>query len=795
MLLVGMGTFVLAQSPSKLKRKGDHFVRKGEFAKAIDYFSKLDSTGQTNDPLVAYYLGVAYFYSPDQREKGIPHLEHYLEVTDTNHQAHFLLGRLYHLNYEFDKAIGEYQEFIDDVEADHLFTAPQKAELHDLAAKEIDHCKFGKIAVKNPRNAIIENLGDEINTRYPEYAGVVSKDERHLIYTSRRPDTEGGKQAPDGQFFEDIYHTNMLKGSLFEARSLDTSQERSFFFTLVTEFEYSEAVKMGGAVNSKSHDGSIQLGGDDEHLYFYRDNNVWLVNIHDTAHTDAEKLGSFVNSEFYEPSIFFSYDGDELFIVSDREGGYGGLDIYVSHKVSDGVWTDPVNMGPTVNTPFDEDAPYLDPDDTTLYFSSKGNSSIGDYDIFRCRRTSDSTWSDPVNLGYPINTPAEDIYFTMTPRYNRGYYASSTLGGVGDMDLYRITFADERDPVAELLGLVLQGNELVPAKSKITMKRAEGEEIISQETDTLSGDYFLLLGHGKTYDMLVETEHFVPYQKQFVIPEQRQYYQLYQEIHHVFLYDSEGNIIGQRITVYNALEQGDSNSVDTLVTYYDPEIMARVNEIKEKDEQRNVEVFSDVKFYMTEDSLKNLMRQDTGLNFDFPGNTTVSFMDGEHPAASKDSLNSYTPFGGSLKREDFILDDETTTADLAARADSLASDNLPEINIILHFDYDHHNVSTTAMRRMDTLVSYLQDYPHLKVEIGGHTDSKGTHAYNFTLSVKRALAAHSYLKSKGISSDRLTYKGHGETQPIAPNEHQNGSDNPSGREANRRVEFTISLKE
>ena len=166
-----------------------------------------------------------------------------------------------------------------------------------------------------------------------------------------------------------------------------------------------------------------------------------------------------VNSDYHEPSIFFSYDGKKLFVVSDRPGGYGGLDIYVSENIGEDQWSEPKNLGPEINTEFDEDAPYLDPDEKTLYFASKGHSSMGDFDIFRSV-LEDTTWSDPANLGFPVNTPADDIYFTMTHRYNRGYYASADLNGKGDMDLYRITFSDERDPVAELIGLVKKRRQI-----------------------------------------------------------------------------------------------------------------------------------------------------------------------------------------------------------------------------------------------------------------------------------------------------------------------------------------------
>lgn len=154
-----------------------------------------------------------------------------------------------------------------------------------------------------------------------------------------------------------------------------------------------------------------------------------------------------------------------MFIVSDMEGGYGGLDIYMSEQLENGKWTVPLNLGKNINTPYDEDAPYLDPDNETLYYSSDGHSSIGGFDIFRSKLDG-FNGSPSINLGYPVNTTADDIFFIMTSRYNRGYYSSSKLGGKGDMDIYRISFADERDPVAELKGFVKMGKDLCRPNQK-----------------------------------------------------------------------------------------------------------------------------------------------------------------------------------------------------------------------------------------------------------------------------------------------------------------------------------------
>lgn len=659
---------------SKMQIKGEQFLKKEKYTEAIEYFSTVDSLTRAQDPLYNYYYGMAYYYSPDKKELAIPYLEKYLSQSDSNqisyysHQhVYYVLGKTYHLTYDFEKAKGYYGVYISHIQASISISAEEKATIIASTKREIEQCKFGQIAVNNPRNVVIENLGDTINSIYPEYASVVSQDEKILIFTSRRPDTQGGKKIPNEGFMEDIYRAQMSKGSLYEPRAQNPDSTKGYYFSLVTDFEYDNFKNLGSKINSKGHDGSIQLGVKDSLLYFYRDSDIWSINMYDTLVEKPSKMGMYVNSEEHEPSLFFSYDGKKLLIVSDRPGGYGGLDIYISENQGGSNWSEPVNLGPNINTEYDEDAPYLDPDGKTLYFSSMGNSSIGEYDIFRSR-LSDTTWSSPVNMGYPINTTSDDIYFTMTSRYNRGYYSSGRLEGKGDMDLYRITFSDERDPIAELVGFVKKGDKLTAAQSIITMRAIAGEEEISQETDSIVGDYFLLLGHGKKYEMLVETEGFAPYKRVIEIPEQREYFQLYQEVHHVYLYDSDGNIIGQKITLINAI-----GGVDSTSTYYDEETLAKFELLKNKlGYDFDVNALTDVKFYMSMDSLLLLMEEDSIMDFNFSDSTNVAFL--VNNDSSKYDLDSYIDYSGSLKRVDLFPEDSTSNIDPKSNDFAMATD-------------------------------------------------------------------------------------------------------------------------
>lgn len=652
-------TYLSAQSESKLQTKGEHFLGREMYEEALEYFSLRAENTQKENPLYNYYMGMVLYNMSDRKRESTSFLEAYLERATPQQMAYYehqhvyyMLAKMYHLEYKWDLAEELYSEFIDQVNIATGILPDALEGMLDVANRELDNCRFGRIAVHNPRNVVMEGLGDSINTKYPEYRGVVSQDEKRLIFTSRRPDTKGGQREKEVGYIEDIYSAELEKGSLFEDKKLLGGKNQGSYFNLVTDFNYTNVHRMNDAVNSVKNDRSLQLDQNNDILYFHRDVDIWSIDINEESEKNAvaQKMGLNINSDVYEPSIFFSYDRQKLFIVSDRLGGFGGFDIYVSDKISDEEWSKPRNLGPNVNTPFDEDAPYLDPNGETLYFSSKGHSSMGGYDIFRTKMF-DGSCSEAANMGFPVNTPADELYFTMTNRYNRGYYSSNNLEGKGGMDLYRITFSDERDPLAELMGLVMKGGEMVPAKSKITLTLKGTKERISHETDTLVGDYLLLVGHGKTYTMTVETEEFAPYVKEFVVPEQEEYFHLFQEIHHVHLYDKYGNIIGQKITMYNGT---DEDSISTQ--YSSDESMNHMTDImKNREFKGSIDIKSDVRFYIPKDSIISLMKNDPDMVYDFDENADIFLI--KNAFSNRMDPNSYMIVPDDERNELFeILD-------------------------------------------------------------------------------------------------------------------------------------------
>jgi len=789
LFFVSFGTVCFGQQSS---RQASKFFNRGDFDRALIEYSKLDTaTIENNDN---FKIGACYYLANHDQVKGIPFINKYITNADSVITvAYFYLGSLYHKNEEFDKSIETLELFLTKLDQE-LKNHTIDDELYNNFKKEAEiiivNCNYGKIMVASPRKVLAENLGDSVNSKYQEYAPAISLDEKDLVFTSRRPDGNVSAISDDGDYFENIYMTTLKKGSLFEPKKKNVDPT-SGFFNLVTDFEYSKIERLPAIINSEDHDASIQLSNDGKKLFFYRNSDVWTTEKNDTSWSEPVKMDA-VNSESFEPSVFITLDEKTMFITSEKEGGFGKLDIYVSEKDSSGNWSEMENIGPKINTSDDEDISYVSPDKDIIYFSSKGHSSMGGYDIFKSIKK-DGEWSAPINMGSPINTPFNDAFFIMTSKYNRGYYASERPEGKGGMDLYRLTFTDERIPLAELAGLVLKGDSLVPAKSKITMIENNSVLTTTQNSKDQTGEYLLLVQHGRRYEMLVETEGFAPYKKTFTIPEQVEYFQLYQEIHHIYLRDSEGNIIGQQIITHNAFDDiENATRNDTLNQYFNK---SNYSQYVRDTANTSVQKFVDVKFYISEDSLMSLMEKDENLKFIFPDYAEISFLY-KTDEDFRYALNSYVAGKNIdvnyLRKNSLLVNDMDNAQELTEQIEESLSETKTktfEKPIVVLFGYENYSLTQEGMKEIDILYDFMKENDHVKFLVKGFTDGKGEPDYNLRLSVKRAKSVYSYLVKKGIKKSRLKYEGFGEEYPIAPNFNLDRTDNPEGRALNRRVEF------
>lgn len=511
----------LAQpSPYVLLKEADEDFSYGAYVIALPKYLQLQrqakQLGIDEQIRISFRLGLCYLNS-NQKANALTYLKQVWEQDPNYHpDLAFHLAEAYQYNHRFSEAIQYYQSYLEK-------NTQNRTQRAALAKKKIEECQNGLYFMAAPAIVDIQNVGAVVNSEYPEYVPLVTVDESELIFTSRRPHgKKDHKTDPtDGLFYENVY-VSRREGGVWQPPE-----------------------PLLGFNNKKSHTACIAISPDGQQLFLYKPGKKGLGDIFvshrraDGSWSKALSLGKHINTPYRETSVSISSDGRRLYFSSDRPGGYGGLDLYYSQKQADGSWGPPINLGPTINTPYHEDAPFIYRD-SILYFSSQGHTSMGGFDIFFSRFTADNKqWSKPINLGYPINTADDDIYFVIAAGSQNAYYASDRMDSFGDKDIYVIrTFNLEAvEPIAHLAetkpnqSISLQradvnnpntSNQFVvlkgrvsntygrPVPAKIQLYDVEQsyieEEIYLDTTDT---SFEIVLRANRVYDLQVEHEDYL----------------------------------------------------------------------------------------------------------------------------------------------------------------------------------------------------------------------------------------------------------------------------------------------
>ncbi len=443
---------VKAQSKSDYRQKfteGNLLILEGNYVQALKNFLWAYNIDSTNSN-INYKIGFCYLKTVTERPKALTYLEKAIVNTTKKYNdieptekaapvnAFYYYGQALHLNYKFDEAIANFEKFKS------LLYSNQTEMLNDVN-RQIEICNNAKELTAAPIKVIIENLGDSINSPFPDYSPVLSADEKTLIFTSRRPGSTGGDKTIEDEFYEDIY--------ISYRKSDDTS--------------WTTPVSISPNINTVTHEASVGLTADGQTLTIYRDDNggdIYFskLDINDQW-TKPEPLGSNVNTSSWETNACLTPDGNTLYFVSDRKGGLGGRDIWRCVKLPNGKWSLAVNVGAPINTPYDEESPFIHPSGSLLFFSSKGHKTIGGFDIF-FSNINENKWEEPINIGYPINTTDDDLFYVTSPDGKRGYYSSSSRPqGYGEKDIYMVRIPERKEePLVLIKGKIKQqsGKEL-----------------------------------------------------------------------------------------------------------------------------------------------------------------------------------------------------------------------------------------------------------------------------------------------------------------------------------------------
>lgn len=334
----------------------------------------------------------------------------------------YRIGKGYQYALEFEKALEWYYKYLEKLEAKKNYQGRDKIDV-SVVERAIYECQNGLEFVSKPGNFSIVNIGREINSEYEDYAPVLNEAEDEIVFTTRRR---------EDNMNENVYEDNKPWEDIFIARKVDG--------------KWQPAKNIGSPVNTPYHNSNSALSADGNTLFLYSDEgngDLYFTELNNGVWTEPMPLPGIINSSFEEKSITISKDEKTVYFSSNRPGGYGGLDLYKATKDAKGEWSNVKNLGPKINSPEDDDAPFIDYDGVTLYFSSMGRKGMGGFDIFKSvYDPMTNEWSEPENLGYPINTPDDDVYFVTSKDSKRAYYSSVREDGIGYTDIYMITIPE-----------------------------------------------------------------------------------------------------------------------------------------------------------------------------------------------------------------------------------------------------------------------------------------------------------------------------------------------------------------
>ncbi len=402
----------------KAVKEGDKYFKEGQgtYDLARDLYLYSNQYNPNNAEL-NYKIGACYLFTDDKYLA----IDFLLRAFDLNQEVsndiNYLLGTAYQLVLEFEDAARHFKAHKLTLEED------EQEIYNDVLAKRLTECQDGRSLSQEPVRVILQNLGESVNSKYDDYNPIFSYGDTALFFSSRRPFGQMKRNPFDNKFDEDIY----LAGK--------------------TASGFESAVRLGKPFNTDGNESLVGVSADGNRLLIYRgyDKNGKLeiisYNTKKSKWSKSKVLNKKLLSKDGESSAAITADGSELFYVSkNKKLSTGGKDILYSKLNEKGKWEDPRNIGGLINTPYDEEGVFITADGKHLYFASQGHNTMGGYDIYRSERAENGGWSAPENLGYPINTPDDEVLYIMDKSGDYGYYSTIREGGLGSKDIYKIIF-------------------------------------------------------------------------------------------------------------------------------------------------------------------------------------------------------------------------------------------------------------------------------------------------------------------------------------------------------------------
>jgi len=692
-------------------------------------------------------------------------------------KLYFYLGESYHFEYDFENALTNFKLYkklikeATEINSDEIIKVDRKIKL----------CNDAKKIYQTKKHYEINNLWLRVNSRWEDYAPIISADETTLIFTSKRGAGISPKTDFNGDYYSDIY---------ISQKSNDN--------------KWGYAKLLSRNLNSEYHDISSCLSADGQKLFIYKSNEkneegiILKTNLNGSIWEDPKILGSSINSKDISSRVSISANEDALYFTYKSNDENGQKDIYVSHKLDNGNWSEPENLGNRVNTIYDEESPFIHPDGKTLFFSSKGHNNMGGYDIFKTVYDGTS-WSTPENLGYPLNSTKDDLYFVLSANGKNGYFSSTRKDSYGKDDIYQIKMPESNIPLTMIRGNILCSDSLKPLRVIIKVKDVETGEFIKHvyKPNPATGKYLIILPPGKNYDMIISTNGYIPYVLNVFIPNQTEFYELYQTIYLKTL-KKNNKSLGQGISIDNSFFNSKGNLKD-------------IDGIRRKgpDDQKKLQDLINKIINISDSlSLKNLNKivesnfdeSSTTINIDTNYKSLLNFVnqvfENTDSTALKHTNNLiergfYTYAENNTYKynnSDQLADSLTMETDGFELLESLFSPNInisEDNKVSILFDSKESKIKNNYFNLIDNLIVKFNKNGNQTFTINGHTDNVGTEESNIILSKQRVKEIEKYLINKGISKNKINLKWHGESEPLKTNNTN------EERNKNRRVEISL----
>ena len=464
--------FSFSNSFSQVKRAED-LIKKGNYVDALPTLLNIYKRSP-DDVEVGLMIASCYLNTNVDRKAALQYIEKAYELgrdLDEDVLFDYATSLTYHLRYREAKAF--FKKYKTIGKGSHM--------------REVDislqNCDAAMKLLKKPLNVTFTNLGKNVNSKYPDYYPFVSRNDSVLYFTSRRTGNLGGSKEFDGYYPADIYHFRM-------------------------NYNLGKAKNAGRALNSPGDDQVVGVSNSGHSLFVYFDNVEFFGDIY-MAHNKAGKftrnfrLGDAINSPSLETSASMSADGRTLLFSSDRPGGEGRQDLYISRRLPDESWGRAQNLGDVINTAENEDFPQLSEDGRTLFFSSKGHPGMGGSDIFKSEwNKENNTWSKPVNIGYPVNTPEDNMTISFSNNEQYAYVSAHREDSYGYQDIYKVEFHNNTNNKTVFIftsstGVFDDSMEMVITDEK--------DAVIGLYHPSASGKFIVVLEKGK-FNIAIENE-------------------------------------------------------------------------------------------------------------------------------------------------------------------------------------------------------------------------------------------------------------------------------------------------